>query len=79
MSREMTGSPTTGSDAYYYHYDVTSGDWCENAHRVPVQWHRQWVPMPPLGGLRLKAFGRVEQGKTEVIRLARLDLQCRSV
>jgi hypothetical protein len=56
---------------YYYHYDIASGDWYENAHRVPVLWLQHLVSVPALGGLWRKAFGRVAQGRSEIVRLAK--------
>lgn len=59
--------------AYFYHYDVSEGDWYENAHRVSVQWHisppgtPRVVTVAGLGGLWLKAFGRVESAKADVL------------
>ena len=66
--------PAGGGNAscpYYYRYDIDAGEWYENAHRVPVHWHRQWLSVPALGGLWLKAFGAVDQAKNEVVRTAR--------
>jgi hypothetical protein len=69
-------SARPGSAPYYYHYDIASGDWYENAHRVPVHWHQsagRWAVLsaPDLGGLWLKGFGRVNRASYALVRAAK--------
>ena len=67
----------SGWAPYFYYHNVSAGDWYENAHRIPVQWQGAStgkpviVAVPGLGGLWLKAFGRVESAKNDVIDIAR--------
>jgi hypothetical protein len=74
-SREL---PQRGRSApYYYHFDINKGDWFENAHRIPVRWHRettgQWAVLstPELGGVWLKGFGRIDRARDTLIRAAK--------
>lgn len=69
-------SAPAGSAPYYYHFDTSIGDWFENAHRVPVHWHRdgsgQWAVehVPALGGLWLSGFGRISAARASLVALA---------
>jgi hypothetical protein len=74
-SNQPVGMP--GWAPYFYYYDVPAGDWYENAHRIPVQWQGtsasapSIVAIPGLGGLWLKAFGRVESARDDVVDIAK--------
>jgi hypothetical protein len=76
VPNETSPNARLGSAPYYYHYDVGSGDWFENAHRVPVQWHRAsngtWsvVGVPELGGIWRMSFGRVDHARRTLIETA---------
>ncbi len=74
----FVGVALTGSvykPLYSYHYDTKSGDWFENARRLPVRWLRKstghWMTeyLPDLGGNWFRAFGRVVKAKKEAIAL----------
>lgn len=62
-----------GWGPYFYQFDISNGDWFEVAHRVPVAWYRDRqgrylsIEVPRLGGNWLKALGRVEAAKQDVI------------
>ena len=77
IPRATRPTAAPGSAPYYYHHDIRAGEWYENAHRIPVQWKRErngtWrvARIPNLGGLWLKAFGRVTRAKKEIIDLAK--------
>jgi hypothetical protein len=65
--------PNGDKPLYSYHYDTKTGDWYENAHRLPVRWLRRssghWMTeyLPDLGGNWFHAFGRVVKAKREAI------------
>jgi hypothetical protein len=67
---------TPGYAAYYHYYNLPSGDWFENAHRVDVQWSvdsagkAKVFHLPELGGIWRRWFSRVVRGRDSVIRLA---------
>ena len=69
-------SAAVGSSPYYYHYDIEAGDWFENAHRVPVRWHRSAVGgwavehVRSLGGLWLSGFGCISAARADLVTLA---------
>jgi len=63
--------------AYYYHYDVSNGDWFENAHRVNVDWKGQAngsfavINLSELGGLWRTFFGPVRAGHERLLSEAK--------
>jgi hypothetical protein len=59
-----------GVHAYHYYYDITKGDWFENAHRVSVEWAARFATLSCLGRVWLKMFGRIVKGSDEVIAAA---------
>lgn len=59
-----------GVHPYYYFFNVRTGDWYENAHRVPVRWAERFVTLSCLGRVWPKAFGEVQLGASEVIAAA---------
>ena len=65
-----------GLAAYYYRYNVPSGNWFENAHRVDVLWDRDGQgefgvhTVPELGGVWRRAFGSIVEGERRVLELA---------
>ena len=75
-ARQDRPTPAPGWSAYYYHYDISAGDWYENAHRVDVQWKRTGtgaltiLHVPELGGLWRKSFGPIESGHERLLVLA---------
>lgn len=64
------------SHVYRYHHDASTGDWFENAHRVPVAWLKNrsgdWatVDLPNIGGGWTHAFSRVIASKKAAIEAA---------
>lgn len=61
--------------AYYYFYNIASGDWFENAHRIDVKWARTGdefiaFDVPEIGGTWRRAFGQVLAASSRVIDLA---------
>ena len=63
--------------AYYYYYDISKGDWYDNAHRVNVQWlqdsNRSFssFDVPEIGGTWRRSFGQVKNGSQRIIQLAK--------
>ncbi len=76
VPNQVNPTASAGSAPYYYHYNIAAGDWFENAHRVPVQWHRDssgdWavLSVPELGGIWRKSFGRIERARDALIEAA---------
>lgn len=62
--------------AYYYFYNIASGDWYENAHRIDVEWAKsgnefQAFDIPEIGGTWLRSFGPVKAGRMLSEQLAK--------
>jgi hypothetical protein len=74
--RRQSGGAATNACAYYYHFDIASGDWFDNAHRVDVKWAKpsaglfQVFHVPEVGGTWIRGFGEVKAGTKRILSLA---------
>jgi hypothetical protein len=59
-----------GLHPYHYYFDISRGEWFENAHRVSVRWAPRFATLSCLGRVWPKAFGQVVKGSEEVIAAA---------
>lgn len=68
--------PDGPAHVYHYHHDASTGDWFENAHRIPVAWCKtttgDWAvaDLPNIGGAWFRAFSRVNAAKEAAIEAA---------
>jgi hypothetical protein len=71
-SRRKQESLRSGGLAYDYHFDISAGDWFENAHRVDVRWAKrlaglfQVFDVPEVGGTWIRGFGEVKAGTERI-------------
>jgi len=72
--RPQPGTP--GTTAYYYYFEIETGDWYENAHRIDVEWAKRdgrprSFDIPEIGGTWIRGFGQVKAGHKRIVSLAR--------
>ena len=65
---------TPRQNAYFYHYDISNGDYYECAHRVNVEWAKDksgdfaCISVPEIGGLWRQAFGKLSKTTDNLVK-----------